>query len=55
MQCVILAAGEGKRMRPLTSRRPKVMLPLVNVPMLGHLIRAVGQAGIDDVILVVTS
>ena len=53
MQCVILAAGEGKRMRPLTSRRPKVMLPLVNVPMLGHLITAVRQAGIDEVTLVV--
>ncbi|HQC34825.1 MAG TPA: sugar phosphate nucleotidyltransferase, partial [Methanoculleus sp.] len=26
MQCVVLAAGEGKRMRPLTARRPKVML-----------------------------
>jgi UDP-N-acetylglucosamine diphosphorylase/glucosamine-1-phosphate N-acetyltransferase len=53
MQCVILAAGEGKRMRPLTSRRPKVMLPLANIPMLGHLITAVSQAGIDEVIMVV--
>ncbi|KQC11296.1 MAG: glucose-1-phosphate thymidylyltransferase [Methanolinea sp. SDB] len=53
MQCVILAAGEGKRMRPLTSRRPKVMLPLANVPMLGHLVTAVRQAGIDEVVLVV--
>ena len=36
MQCVILAAGEGKRMRPLTASRPKVMLPVAN-PVVGRL------------------
>ncbi len=53
MQCVILAAGEGSRMRPLTSSRPKVMLPLAGKPMLEHLIRNVRDAGITDIILVV--
>ncbi|MCQ8893329.1 MAG: sugar phosphate nucleotidyltransferase [Methanolinea sp.] len=53
MQCVILAAGEGKRMRPLTATRPKVMLPLANRPMLEHLIGAARDAGISDILLVV--
>lgn len=53
MQCVILAAGEGSRMRPLTTSRPKVMLPLAGKPMLEHLIRNVRDAGITEIILVV--
>jgi bifunctional UDP-N-acetylglucosamine pyrophosphorylase/glucosamine-1-phosphate N-acetyltransferase len=53
MQCVILAAGEGKRMRPLTANRPKVMLPLANRPMLEHLILSAKDAGIRDFVLVV--
>lgn len=53
MQCVILAAGEGKRMRPLTAKRPKVMLPLANRPMAGHLLCAARQAGITEFVFVV--
>ncbi len=53
VQCVILAAGEGKRMRPLTGSRPKVMLPVANRPMLEHLINAVRDCGVDEFILVV--
>ncbi|MDH7509818.1 MAG: sugar phosphate nucleotidyltransferase [Methanolinea sp.] len=53
MQCVILAAGEGRRMRPLTSTRPKVMLPLANRPMLEHLVVAARDAGITEFLLVV--
>ena len=51
--CVILAAGEGRRMRPLTGSRPKVMLPLAGRPMLEHLLNAVMDAGIDKFIFVV--
>jgi len=51
--CVILAAGEGKRMRPLTGSRPKVMLPLAGRPMLEHLLTAAIQAGITEYIIVV--
>ncbi len=50
--CVILAAGEGKRMRPLTGNRPKVMLPIAGKPMIEHLILAVRDCGITDFILV---
>lgn len=53
MECVILAAGEGKRMRPLTAHRPKVMIPIANRPILEHLIIAARDAGITDFILVV--
>jgi len=53
MECVVLAAGEGKRMRPLTGKRPKVMLPLANRPMMEHLVLAARNAGISDFIFVV--
>jgi len=53
MECVVLAAGEGKRMRPLTAKRPKVMLPLANRPMMEHLILAARETGISNFIFVV--
>ncbi len=53
VSCLILAAGEGKRMRPLTGTRPKVMLPVATLPMMEHLIRVVRDAGIVSIILVV--
>jgi bifunctional UDP-N-acetylglucosamine pyrophosphorylase/glucosamine-1-phosphate N-acetyltransferase len=53
MKCVILAAGEGKRMHPLTYTRPKVMLPIANKPILEwNLLKAI-DAGIEDFIFVV--
>jgi bifunctional UDP-N-acetylglucosamine pyrophosphorylase/glucosamine-1-phosphate N-acetyltransferase len=53
MQAVILAAGEGTRMRPLTENKPKVMLPIANKPMLEHIIESVKGAGITDILLIV--
>jgi len=53
MECVVLAAGEGKRMRPLTAKRPKVMLPLANRPMMEHLVLAARDAGISKFVFVV--
>jgi bifunctional UDP-N-acetylglucosamine pyrophosphorylase/glucosamine-1-phosphate N-acetyltransferase len=53
MECIVLAAGEGKRMRPLTAKRPKVMLPLANRPMMEHLVIAARDAGITNFIFVV--
>jgi UDP-N-acetylglucosamine diphosphorylase / glucose-1-phosphate thymidylyltransferase / UDP-N-acetylgalactosamine diphosphorylase / glucosamine-1-phosphate N-acetyltransferase / galactosamine-1-phosphate N-acetyltransferase len=51
--CVILAAGEGKRMHPLTYTRPKVMLPIGNKPILEwNLINAV-NAGITEFIFII--
>ncbi len=52
MKAVILAAGEGNRMRPLTYTRPKVMLPIANKPILEHLLLEAKKAGIEEFILV---
>jgi len=53
MKCVILAAGEGKRVHPLTYTRPKVMLPIANRPILEwNLLNAIG-AGVKEFIFVV--
>jgi UDP-N-acetylglucosamine diphosphorylase/glucosamine-1-phosphate N-acetyltransferase len=53
MKAVILSAGEGLRCRPLTLTRSKVMIPVANKPLLEHVINAVAQNGIKDIILVV--
>lgn len=53
MQAVILAAGAGTRMRPLTAGRPKGMLPIANRPILEHIVIQAGLAGISDFVLVV--
>ncbi|WP_407355879.1 bifunctional sugar-1-phosphate nucleotidylyltransferase/acetyltransferase [Methanolobus sp. WCC5] len=52
MKAVILAAGEGTRMRPLTSSKPKVMLPIANKPMIEHTIKAAIDAGICEFLIV---
>ncbi|HEY94614.1 MAG TPA: NTP transferase domain-containing protein [Dehalococcoidia bacterium] len=52
MKAVIMAAGEGKRMRPLTYNRPKVMLPVAGKPILEHLLVEMKQAGIKEFVFV---
>jgi len=53
MKAVILAAGEGKRMRPLTYERPKVMLPIAGKPIIEHLLEEMKEVGIEDFVFVV--
>ena len=53
IQAVILAGGEGMRLRPLTKNRPKVLLPAGNRPILEHVLDAVVAAGVRDVTVVV--
>jgi UDP-N-acetylglucosamine diphosphorylase/glucosamine-1-phosphate N-acetyltransferase len=53
LKAVILAAGEGHRMRPLTGNRPKVMLPIANKPILEHLLNEAKAAGVSDFIFIV--
>ncbi len=53
MKAVILAAGQGTRMGPLTRNRPKVMLPVANMPLLSHVILSARDAGIREFVLVV--
>jgi UDP-N-acetylglucosamine diphosphorylase/glucosamine-1-phosphate N-acetyltransferase len=52
LKAIILAAGEGNRMRPLTYTRPKVMLPIANKPILEHLLIEARKAGIREFIFV---
>jgi len=53
MKGVILTAGEGTRMRPLTLSRPKTMIPVAGKPILQYNIEALKEVGIDEIILVV--
>jgi UDP-N-acetylglucosamine diphosphorylase/glucosamine-1-phosphate N-acetyltransferase len=53
VKAVILAAGEGSRMRPLTHTRPKVMLPIANKPIVEHLLIEAREAGISEFIFIV--
>lgn len=53
MKGVILTAGEGTRMRPLTLSRPKTMAPVGGKPILQYNVEALKEAGIDDIILIV--
>jgi len=50
---VVLAAGEGTRLRPLTENRPKPMLSAGNRPILEHVLDALIEAGIERLVLVV--
>ncbi|HJH31252.1 MAG TPA: glucose-1-phosphate thymidylyltransferase [Methanosarcinaceae archaeon] len=52
MKAVILVAGEGTRMRPLTTTRPKVMLPIANKSILEHIVDASVDAGINEFVFI---
>ena len=52
-QAIILAAGEGWRLRPFTVNRPKVMLPVAGKPILQYLVEALAQNGIRNIVVVV--
>jgi len=52
-QAVILAAGEGQRLRPFTVNRPKAMLSLAGRPLLDHVVAALVAGGIRDIVIVV--
>jgi mannose-1-phosphate guanylyltransferase / phosphomannomutase len=53
MKAVIMAGGEGTRLRPLTSNAPKPMLPLVNRPMMEHIVELLTRHGIDEIVVTV--
>ncbi len=50
---VVLAAGEGSRLRPLTRYRPKPMLPVANRPIIEYVIDALVENNVSDIIVVV--
>ena len=51
MKAMILAAGRGERLRPLTDRLPKALAPVGGEPMLIHQLRWLAAAGIRDVVV----
>lgn len=53
MKAVILAAGEGTRLRPFTVSRPKVMIPIANRPIIEYAVEALSQNGISDIVFIV--
>ena len=53
MQTVILAAGEGTRMRPLTDALPKPMVPLLDRPLVEHVADAAVEAGASALVFVI--
>lgn len=52
MKAVILAAGRGTRLEPLTLEVPKCMVKVRGVPMIDRLIARVREAGIDEIVVV---
>ena len=53
MKAVVLAAGEGTRLRPLTNTRPKHLIPVGGKPILEHVLLAIKEAGIHEICLIV--
>ena len=53
MKAVVLAAGLGTRMRPLTFTKPKFLLPVAGRPALDHVMSLLKNAGVDEIAMVV--
>ncbi|HKJ50434.1 MAG TPA: nucleotidyltransferase family protein [Gammaproteobacteria bacterium] len=51
MKAMILAAGRGERMRPLTDRVPKPLLPVAGKPLIVHHLEALSRAGFGEVVI----
>lgn len=51
MKAMILAAGDGTRMRPLTENLPKPMLQVAGKPLLEYHIESIARAGIHDIVI----
>ena len=53
MKAVVMAGGEGTRLRPLTSNQPKPMVPVVGKPCMEHILELLREHGMSDVIVTV--
>jgi len=51
MKAVVMAGGEGTRLRPLTTNRPKPLVPILGKPIAQHILEHLKRAGVDEVIL----
>jgi mannose-1-phosphate guanylyltransferase / phosphomannomutase len=53
MKAVIMAGGEGTRLRPLTSNQPKPMMPIANRPMMEHIVELLKKHDLRDIVVTV--
>jgi mannose-1-phosphate guanylyltransferase / phosphomannomutase len=53
VKAVVMAGGEGTRLRPLTSNQPKPMVPICGKPCMEHILDLLGDKGFEDVIVTV--
>lgn len=53
MKAVVMAGGAGSRLRPLTIHRPKPMIPIVNKPVMGHILDLLKKHNITEVVVTV--
>ena len=51
MKAVIMAGGEGTRLRPLTSQRPKPLTPALNMPIMEHIVLLLKEHGITEIVV----
>ena len=51
VKAVVMAGGQGTRLRPLTSNQPKPMVPIVNKPTIQHILELVQRHGINEVVM----
>ena len=51
MRAVVMAGGEGSRLRPLTSNQPKPMVPIVGKPCMEHILELLREHGFTDVVI----
>lgn len=51
MKAMILAAGKGERLRPLTLHTPKPLVPVAGVPLIEYHLRALAAAGVTEVVI----
>src|SRR5215208_4192730 len=51
MRAVVMAGGEGTRLRPLTSNQPKPMVPIVGKPCIEHIVELLRDHGLTDVVI----
>ena len=50
MKAVIMAGGQGTRLRPLTSEQPKPMIPVANVPCMEHIVNLLKRHGFERIV-----
>jgi mannose-1-phosphate guanylyltransferase/phosphomannomutase len=53
MRAVVMAGGEGTRLRPMTANQPKPLLPVVNRPIMEHVLRLLKRHGFDETVVTV--